>query len=62
MTEGKSWELNLLQGPGAEIGFDDVRLEATSVPEPTSIFGLLGLAAFGAVSAVKKKLTSCQRG
>lgn len=53
--------LNLLQGPGAETGFDDVRLEATSVPEPTSIFGLLGLAAFGAVSAIKKKLTSSER-
>lgn len=47
--------LNLAQNPGTELGFDDVRLEATQVPEPTSILGLLGLGAIGATSAFKKK-------
>ncbi|HEY9852810.1 MAG TPA: PEP-CTERM sorting domain-containing protein [Leptolyngbyaceae cyanobacterium] len=54
--------LNVLTGTGKEVNFDNVRLDATSVPEPTSIFGLLGLGAFGAVSAFKKKRTSSQRG
>lgn len=55
---GKPLEIRLLhlaQNPGTELGFDDVRLEATQVPEPTSILGLLGLGAIGAATALKKK-------
>ena len=51
---GKPLEIRLLhlaQNPGTELGFDDVRLDATKVPEPTSILGLLGLGAIGATSA-----------
>ncbi|MBW4649000.1 MAG: PEP-CTERM sorting domain-containing protein [Kastovskya adunca ATA6-11-RM4] len=41
---------------GAFIGIDNVRVgELASVPEPTSILGVLAFAAFGSVSVLKRK-------
>lgn len=47
---------NLNQAAGTEVDFDNVRLDATAVPEPASTLGLLVLGSLGAGSAFKKKL------
>ncbi|MBW4616247.1 MAG: PEP-CTERM sorting domain-containing protein [Desmonostoc vinosum HA7617-LM4] len=58
---GKSLEIRLLsnlQSEGIEVDFDNVKLDATKVPEPTSILGLLALGAFAA-SSVSKLSKQC---
>jgi hypothetical protein len=50
--------INLNIGPGNEVNFDNVRLEATSVPEPSSVLGLLAFSAVGA-SFIRKKKQAC---
>jgi len=37
--------VNLNAGPGIEVNFDNVRLDATAIPEPAMITGLLGASA-----------------
>jgi hapalindole H/12-epi-hapalindole U/12-epi-fischerindole U synthase len=36
--------VNLNAGPGIEVNFDDVRLDATAIPEPGTFASLLGVA------------------
>jgi hypothetical protein len=43
---------------GADVDFDNVRLEATAVPEPASILGLVAFGALGATLKGKKKLAA----
>jgi hapalindole H/12-epi-hapalindole U/12-epi-fischerindole U synthase len=48
--------LNLLQGNGRDVDFDNVKLDATTaIPEPTSAVGTLFIGAVGVVSLLKKK-------
>lgn len=46
--------LNLLQSDGIEVNFDNVKLDATQVPEHTSILGIV-LGFLGASLALKKR-------
>jgi hypothetical protein len=46
--------LNLLQSDGIEVNFDNVRLDATQVPEPSPILGIT-LGFVGASLALKKR-------
>jgi PEP-CTERM motif len=43
---------------GANVDFDNVKLEATAVPEPASVLGLLAFGALGATVTRKKKLAA----
>jgi hypothetical protein len=50
--------LNILDGSGLEVDFDDVKLEAKPVPEPISALGLLALGALGSSSVLNRKKVS----
>ena len=55
---GDALEIRLINrnaAPGTEVLFDNVRLDATSVPEPASVLGLLAFGAIGATLTRKKK-------
>lgn len=55
---GTSLQIRLINknaGAGANVDFDNVRLEATAVPEPASVLGLLAFGALGATVTRKKK-------
>lgn len=47
--------LNILESDGQEVDFDNVRLEAASVPEPSTILGLLAIGGLGLDLKRRKK-------
>lgn len=50
--------INKNTAAGADVSFDNVRLEATAVPEPASVLGLAAFGALGATLKRKKKLAA----